>query len=148
MNYILVKATPQDEDWVNNLTRATMKPYVESSWTDLKDQEYYYHLNRFDLAHTSIIFVKEKKAGRLTISQDDTVLTLEDLHLLPEFHGRGLGTKIIKDVIEQAFASGLAVELKCLKTNPVSNLYNRLGFKLIKADEKRLYYKIEKSEID
>ena len=143
MNYTLTDAVPEDEDWVNALTRNTMRPYVEESWMQDKDREYYYKLNSFDRENTGIIRVDNRRAGRLTVLRDADKLDLADLHLLPAFHGSGLGTEIITDVISQAFSEGLAVELKCLKTNPVQNLYIRLGFKLVEEDEKRLYYRIE-----
>lgn len=146
MNYNFSNAVPQDETWVNDLTRATMKPYVEKSWSTAEERENYYRLNRFNLQYTRIILVNGQKAGRLTASQNNKILTIENIHLLPEFHGSGLGTKVISDIIETALSKGLAVELKCLKTNPVSSLYERLGFKLKEQDEKRLYYRIEQTD--
>ena len=146
MEYKLLEAVAADGKWVDELTVMTMKPYVEAAWENEADRLHYYKLNRFDLEHTKIIIVDGRRAGRLTVRSENDLLDLADLHLLPEFHGSGLGTRIIKDIIAEAFGKNLAVELKCLRTNPVQGLYRRLGFKLIDEDEKRLYYRIEKGD--
>lgn len=140
--YRLLPATSADEDWVDALTYKTMKPYVEASWAEEAERRRYYELNRFDLEHTKIIYKGARRIGRLTTRIAGETLELEEIHLIREFHGRGLGTRIIGDVIKEASAEGLLVELKCLKTNPVQKLYSRLGFRLINEDEKRLYYRL------
>jgi len=143
MEYHLIDAKPSDAQWVNELTINTMRPWVEASWKEESYRQHYYDLNSFDLETTKIIIVGTKRAGRISCEKNEKNLTLADLHLIPDFHGSGLGTKIIKDTINEAFSKGLGVELKCLRTNPVQGLYLRLGFKLIDQDEKRLYYRLE-----
>ncbi len=143
MNYKLIEASPGDADWVNELTLKAMKPYVEESWQTEKERQHYFSLNSFDPDHTKIITVEGVRAGRLTVYTENNVINLAELHISPEFHGRGIGTGIIKDTVADAFSKSLPVELKCLKTNPVKNLYKRLGFKLVKEDSKRLYFRIE-----
>lgn len=143
MEYYLVAAVPEDAEWVNDLTVISMKPWVETSWETYAERQRYYELNSFSLQTTKIIIANKKRAGRISCSIDGNTFSLDNLHLLPTFHGSGLGTKIITDTINDAHAKNMTVELKCLKTNPVQNLYIRLGFSLINEDEKRLYYRNE-----
>jgi len=146
MKYKLIDAVPEDSDWVNNLTVETMSSYVEASWKAEAHRQIYYKLNRFDLESTKIIEIRNGRAGRISCIADNNTMTIADIHLESTYHGSGLGTQIIKDTINKAFKNGLAVELKCLRTNPVQNLYIRLGFKRIKEDEKRLYYRLENKQ--
>ncbi|MDC7228449.1 MAG: GNAT family N-acetyltransferase [Spirochaetales bacterium] len=141
MEYQLRAARPDDAAWVNILTKETMNPWVEAAWEAEEDRQHYYYLNRFNLETTRIIEVNGRSAGRISLEISEKTLNLADIHIAEEFQGHGLGTKIIKDKLAEAVKKGLDVELKCLRSNPVQNLYIRLGFKLILQDEKRLYYK-------
>jgi GNAT superfamily N-acetyltransferase len=54
--------------------------------------------------------------------------------LLPEHRGRGLGTALVKDLLEEARAAGKPVRLHALKEGRAAALYARLGFSAL-ADE-------------
>ncbi len=56
---------------------------------------------------------------------------LDDFYLLPEYHRRGLGTKILRHCLSVADAMSLPVRLRYLKWNPVGSLYRRNGFREI-----------------
>ncbi|MDR2213032.1 MAG: GNAT family N-acetyltransferase [Pseudomonadales bacterium] len=51
--------------------------------------------------------------------------------LLPEFRGRGLGTRLLRETLDAAHASGLSrIELEVYASNqPAIHLYERFGFK-------------------
>ncbi|MBI9108577.1 MAG: GNAT family N-acetyltransferase [Spirochaetales bacterium] len=142
MEYQLRDAVSEDEQWVNSLTEQTMGSYIRETWDTDSEYRHYLDLNCFDLGTTKIIIADGKKAGRISYCRDGQTFHLDNLHLDSDFHGRGLGTRIILDTLEIARAESLPLELKCLKTNPVQTLYIRMGFTLIKEDEKRLYYRI------
>ena len=44
---------------------------------------------------------------------------------------RGIGSKIIKEIIEEAKSKNIPVTLMVLNINPAVNLYKRLGFHII-----------------
>ncbi|HLM00911.1 MAG TPA: GNAT family N-acetyltransferase, partial [Pyrinomonadaceae bacterium] len=60
--------------------------------------------------------------------KDETALV--SIRLLPEFQNRGIGTKLIKDVLAASIAKNKPVRLQVLKINPARNLYERLGFEI------------------
>ncbi len=140
MKYHLYPAGNEDAGWINKLTRETMKPYVDLSWTTESEQEAYYKLNEFDEESTMVIVVDGEKVGRLTCITENKSIDLAELHLIPSFQGKGLGSIIIKDVIDDAALKALTVKLKCLRTNPARNLYRKLGFVQVDEDDKRLYF--------
>lgn len=143
MEYKLIDAVPEDAAWVDSLTEKTMETYIRAAWKTEEEYQHYLCLNRFVLEATQIIIVDGKKAGRLSCRREDGSFHLDELHIEENFQGLGLGSRILGDMIELARSEGLPLELKCLRTNPVHNLYIRLGFSLIKEDEKRLYYRIK-----
>lgn len=46
----------------------------------------------------------------------------------PTRQGRGLGTEIVRNLLAEAAAARVPVELQVLKVNPARRLYERLGF--------------------
>jgi hypothetical protein len=76
-----------------------------------------------------------KKAGKVTIKCNDFGIRIINISLLPAFHGNGIGTKIIRDVIADADIKKKHVCLEVDKINPAFNLYKRLGFEIITQDE-------------
>ena len=53
--------------------------------------------------------------------------------------GQGIGTQLVKGLIEEAGRAGRAVTLGVMKTNPALRLYERLGFRPTHEDERKYY---------
>lgn len=57
----------------------------------------------------------------------DTIL--DEIYLLPEFRGRGIGAAVLRDLYRWASAEGLrAIHLEVMADNPAMRLYHRQGF--------------------
>jgi ribosomal protein S18 acetylase RimI-like enzyme len=52
---------------------------------------------------------------------------------------RGIGTEVVKALIEEATRAGRAMTLGVVKTNPALRLYERLGFRTTHEDERKFY---------
>jgi ribosomal protein S18 acetylase RimI-like enzyme len=52
---------------------------------------------------------------------------------------RGIGTQVVKGLIEEAAGAGRVVTLGVVKTNPARRLYERLGFRTTHEDERKFY---------
>lgn len=135
----LKPATADDEQFVNDLTRTTMRPYVEATWSDEPSRENYYFINRFVVGNTSIILHGAEPAGRITVTRGDTEIVLDEIHLLPEFQGHGIGAKMIRELLDEAHTGGKTVALIVLKTNPAKGLYERLGFEVYSETPERYF---------
>lgn len=66
--------------------------------------------------------------GRLYYMAGAEELRLMEVSLVPGERNRGLGTAIVRSLLEIAEARGLAVTLHVETFNPARNLYARLGF--------------------
>jgi ribosomal protein S18 acetylase RimI-like enzyme len=64
-----------------------------------------------------------------------------DITLLPEFRGRGIGTRLIRDLMDEGARTGSRVTLYVEAFNPAYRLYTRLGFQRI--DEYGAYELLE-----
>ena len=75
--------------------------------------------------------------GRLYLERWPSQHRIIDIALLPQARGKGFGTALLNDVIEEAFANGKSVSIHVEKTNPAMRLYRRLGFAT--AEDKGVY---------
>ena len=72
--------------------------------------------------------------------------------IIPEYQGKGIGTKILKDILEQYKDKNIHIQY--FKQNPVGKLYERLGFvvnretnthyQMIKYTEKNINERIKR----
>ena len=77
---------------------------------------------------TSVVTAYGADVGRLRVVRTDELLELAGLQLLPDHQGRGLGTRIIRDLMAEAAANRRAFGLSVEKDNPRARaLYERLG---------------------
>ena len=96
---------------------------------DLQRREYD---TRFPDAAYHVIWIDDRPAGRIWVGSDDEQIRLLDIGLLPEFQNRGVGTALLRRLMEQA-----ANERKALRhmvfvlNNDAHRFYERLGFAII-----------------
>ncbi len=83
---------------------------------------------QFPEADHHIILHGEQPIGRLLVDRGGEQIVLVDVALLPEARGAGLGTRLLRQLQEEAAAKGLPLRLKVLLSNPARRLYRRLGF--------------------
>ena len=79
-----------------------------------------------------VIKVDERDAGRLYVWRAEQDIRVMDISLLPEARGRGVGTKILRDLIAEAGASGRTLSIHVEQFNPAMSLYQRLGFRVVR----------------
>lgn len=128
-----------DADFVNNLTRAVMRGYVEATWHSEREREAYYQRNAFDWKSTKIIQDGAVDIGRISVKEFPDHILFDEIHLLPDYQGRGIGTLLLQDVLTQAKGRQLPVRLILLRSNPAKRLYERLGFTAHDEDAERYY---------
>ena len=77
--------------------------------------------------------------GRLVafyaISEKEDHLYLGHLYVLPEAQGKGVGSRIMKEVIGLSVEKRLPVRLRVLSSSPAKELYLRYGFEVKSMDE-------------
>jgi ribosomal protein S18 acetylase RimI-like enzyme len=129
-------ATPDDFEYLYRLNKATMRVYAEQTYGPWEEEgARRYFAERFDPASTRILLIDGHEAGMLQITPRDGYVHLMNIRVAPEHQGRGIGTRLISDVLHDAQANGLSVRLRVLKVNPARSLYERLGFAVIEEDD-------------
>ena len=121
-------ATESDAAFVDGLTRLTMERYVRATWPAESDVERYFARNGFDRGATRLIRLGARDVGRVSLSLSNEGIYLENLHVLPEYQGCGIGSAVVDRVVRGAWLLARSVRLQCLRVNPALRLYLRHGF--------------------
>jgi ribosomal protein S18 acetylase RimI-like enzyme len=126
MNLRLRPAPIGDQAFLWGLHRATMHSYVDQTWGWDEDDQRRRFLDDFDPATCQIILLRGQPIGVIETQKHEDIVGLASLEIAPEWQGKGIGTRLIRSVIERA--SPRPVVLQVLRVNPARRLYERLGF--------------------
>jgi ribosomal protein S18 acetylase RimI-like enzyme len=116
----------------------TRRAFVEHQFAA---QDAHYRGN-YPGASLDVIEVDGAPAGRLYVHRGPSDIRIMDIALAPEFRGRGIGTSLLRGLIEEADASGRKLSIHVEANNPARTLYDRLGFK--PAGEHGVYVLMER----
>lgn len=96
----------------------------------------------FPDADHRLILKGGKAVGRILVHRAEQAITLVDIALLPEHRNCGIGTRLIRDLIEESRSFRRPLRLQVAKSNhAAARLYERLGFSL--TGENEMYYQME-----
>jgi len=136
INYLLKPATMEHYGFIYHIRKVTLEEYIEKIWG--WDEEYQQSDFRecFIPEKNKIIVYDNEEIGYLETSEEDNIVYIVELEILPEYQGKGIGSSIIKDIIEYGGASQKKVNIGCFKINRgAKRLYESLGFKVIEETE-------------
>lgn len=88
----------------------------------------------FSPSHTSIVMVGGALAGSVTLRPADGRQWLEHFYLAPVHQGRGLGAKILRELLAGTDTRGETVALNVLQGSAARRLYARHGF-VVEAED-------------
>ncbi|MFE4637239.1 GNAT family N-acetyltransferase [Streptomyces sp. NPDC056773] len=88
----------------------------------------------FSTRYTSIIEVDGELAGCVTVRPAEGRQWLEHFYLAPHHQGRGLGSAVLRALLERTDAQGATVALNVLQGSAARGLYERHGFVLEDED--------------
>ena len=74
-----------------------------------------------------------KPIGRLLLHRSPEEIRVIDISLMPEHRGRGIGTRLLRDVLSEGEASNRRVSIYVEQFNPAKRLYERLGFRYVET---------------
>jgi ribosomal protein S18 acetylase RimI-like enzyme len=87
------------------------------------------YMENYKNAAFEIILYNKIPVGRLYVDHRKDDIRIIDIALLPEFRRRGIGTKIMRDLIAEADQKQIKLSLHVEQNNPAMNLYEKLYFK-------------------
>jgi ribosomal protein S18 acetylase RimI-like enzyme len=143
-------ARPEDEPFLYQLYASTRAAELaDLDWTSTQRETFLSlqfraqqaHYAEYPNADPQIIIEVDRAIGRLLVSRLADEIWLVDIALLPEWRGRGIGSALLQQLLDEAARASKPVRLHVEKSNPAQRLYRRLGF-MQRADA-GVYYLME-----
>jgi ribosomal protein S18 acetylase RimI-like enzyme len=106
-----------------------------------KAQDNYYRTT-YPRTSYDLIVSQDRVLGRLYVDRSGPEWQVIDIALLPEHRGKGIGTRLLTQILAEATAAGKPVQIYVEHLNPARHLYARLGFTQI--EDQGIYLLLER----
>ena len=130
-------STREDELAVVDWTEEQKTAFLQMQFA----AQHKFYMENFASAEFLIIEQKANALGRLYVDRRDDEIRLIDIALLPEYRNRGIGGRLLRDLLAEGERAGKPVRIHVERENPAMRLYRRLGFEAI--DEHGVYWLME-----
>ena len=126
----LIPYVDEDYEFVYEVKKNAYKKYVEEcwgAWVEEDQRKYFEKFITMVKSNAFIIINGDNKIGFYNGGVlENGKYEIGNICIIPEYRGKGIGTKILKDKLEEN--KDRDIEIQYFKHNPVGKLYERLGF--------------------
>ncbi|MDQ3486935.1 MAG: GNAT family N-acetyltransferase [Acidobacteriota bacterium] len=144
MEFNLRAASDADREFLYTLHCRTMRGVIEATWRWDESWQRRDFDRRFDSYQVSVIQSGGEAAGGLLLESTVGGIHIHEVQLLPEYQGQGIGTAVVRGVIDQAAQRGVPVTLSVVPANPrAQSLYERLGFAVTKIENPFIQMRVD-----
>ena len=137
----LINYTDTYYDFLYDVKKNAYIRYVEEiwGWNEKIQKEMFNKFIKSEKENIYIIQMDNKNIGFYNYGiKEDGDYDIQNICIIPEYQGKGIGTKILKDILEENRDKNIHIQY--FKQNPVGNLYKRLGF--IPNGETQFHYQM------
>lgn len=125
----LRKANSDDSEFAYHARSAAFRQYVDkvAGWNE--DEQRQLHDTRFRTQDFRVVNLAGTDVGIIAVDVGPGFVTVNQLFLLPEHQGKGIGRRCMLLIMEEARQLNVPVRLRVMKVNPRAlAFYERLGF--------------------
>jgi len=150
-NITLRPATPLDEGFFRHIYAESRRLELDQvTWSEGVREQFLraqfdaqaaHYQQHYPGAEFLAIELDSQPAGRLYVWRTEPEIRIMEIGLAPAFQGRGIGTALLTQLIEEGRASGKRLTIHVEKFNPARRLYARLGFR--EAEDLGVYLRME-----
>lgn len=137
MRYRLVRAAVNDQRWLDQLRRSVYRELFIAAYGRWDEPRHARHASEcWDRGNISIIEVDGGRVGMIQILDQPGFVEIGELQIQPSHQNRGIGSRILSDVVDQAHKRGKPVKLAVALNNERANeFYQRCGFQHVSQTE-------------
>jgi GNAT superfamily N-acetyltransferase len=138
IDYSLIRLIPANESYREfsyQVKKAAEGEYITLMFGWDEDVQRGFHAEAWRQQKPDIITYDGKLIGTIATIESEDCIEIGQFFILPDYQNKGIGTHILKNILNKADQLGRNVTLKFLKNNPVKSLYVRNGFRLVYTSE-------------
>jgi len=134
----LIRLFPADErykEFSYQVKKAAEGEYITVmfGWDEGVQRDF--HAKAWQQQKPHIITYDGKLIGTIATVESEDYIEIGQFFILPDYQNKGIGTHLLKSILDKADQFGKNVTLKFLKDNPVKSLYVRNGFRVVHTDD-------------
>ncbi len=130
MEYSLRQANKSNLDFIFNLKKSTLKEHIEQIWGWDDGYQQQILKDEFIAENNFMIYSEDVIIGVLEVNETIDTFHIVELEIVPEYQGKGIGSKILQDIILKMSDVGKKVRLGCFTINKKAlKLYEKNGFR-------------------
>ena len=137
LRYRLLRVAANDQRWLDQLRRSVYRELFVATFGSWDEARHVRHTSEcWDLGDISIIEVDGQRVGMIQILDQAGVVEIGELQIQPSHQNRGIGSRVLSDVVDQAHKRGKTVKLAvALKNERAREFYQRCGFQYVAQTE-------------
>jgi len=137
--FSLRPVTAEDYEFLLDLQLTTMRECVEATWGWIEEDQRNRFRERFAPGNGQVIVFDGKDVGFVLVEEKGDELFLAEIQIAHDMQDRGIGSAVVRDLIEKAMGMNLLLVLTVLRANRAKKLYDRLGFQVVNEDDEGFY---------
>ena len=142
IDYSLIKLIPPDEthkEFSYQVKKAAEGEYIALMFGWDEKIQRGFHAKAWQRQKPDIITYEGKPIGTIATIESEDCVEIGQFFILPDYQNKGIGTHLLKSILDKADLLSKNVKLCFLKNNPAKSLYLRNGFQVVHTDESLLY---------
>lgn len=132
-----------DKDFLRRLHHSAYRDVVErqfGGWDEAQQDAYFD--KDWNPGQYQIVELEGEAVGAFCVEECADHLLLKEIQVFPDFQRKGIGSRMLQKVINEAEFMGVNVRLRVLKENPARGLYEKFGF--LQTGETDTHFLMEK----
>jgi ribosomal protein S18 acetylase RimI-like enzyme len=134
------QGTKGKKEWLWTLYRSTLKEHVDNAWGWDENFQFESFNKYLRVEEFCLIYQNNKPVGGYLLQDKKDHYWLEMILIDAKHQNKGIGTKVICDILKQNCSDIKPLEFNVIKGNRAIELYKRLGFHVYDEDDN--FYKM------
>ena len=138
IDYSLIKLISADEtyrEFSYQVKKEAEGEYITHMFGWDEEIQRDFHAKAWQEQRPDIITYDGKVIGTIAIIESEDCIEIGQFFILRDYQNKGIGTHLLKDILNKADSLCKNVKLKFLKNNPVKSLYVRNGFRVVDTSD-------------
>jgi GNAT superfamily N-acetyltransferase len=140
LNVELREVTPDDQSFLFAVYASTRDQELAGLGWDEQQKHAFIQMQfvirekSFPRVEDRIVVLDGRSIGRLAVDRREEAIWIRDVALLTEYRNAGIGSRLFRELMQEAATCGRPLMLHVLYISPALKLYERLGFSVTGSD--------------